>query len=123
MGKICDKRSKEMNDGESDLEEARVSRNLFDLFEHKRTSGSYNTCGLKHREQKRAQKASEEQDQKTQEKTKNHEGERPPLDSVVDEDLLRCGLCGKTKVLDKIHGHVPTALHDRETGRMVGQNM
>ena len=33
VGKICDKLNKESNDGESDREEPRVSRNLFDLFE------------------------------------------------------------------------------------------
>ena len=33
VGKICDKLDRESNDGESDHEEARVSRNLFDLFE------------------------------------------------------------------------------------------
>ena len=31
--KICDKLSRERNDGESDREEATISRNLFDLFE------------------------------------------------------------------------------------------
>ena len=31
--KICDKLNRERNDGESDHEEARISRNLFDLFE------------------------------------------------------------------------------------------
>ena len=33
VGKICDKLNKESNDGESDREEPRVSRNLFELFE------------------------------------------------------------------------------------------
>ena len=31
--KICGKLSRERNDGQSDHEEARISRNLFDLFE------------------------------------------------------------------------------------------
>ena len=42
---------------------------------------------------------------------------------LVDEELLRCELCGKNKGSRQSHGHVPTAMHERETRRMVGNNL
>ena len=36
---------------------------------------------------------------------------------IVEEELLRCELCGKNQDPRQ------TALHDRETGRLVGQNL
>ena len=39
---------------------------------------------------------------------------------AVEEEVLRCEICGKTKILAKGHGDVPTALCDCETKRLGG---
>ena len=72
VGTICEKLSKETNDGESDLEEARVSRNLFDLFEQS-AQAEATTAAAATPEEEASTRARKEQDQQTQEKTKNQE--------------------------------------------------
>ena len=95
---ICEKLSKETNDGESDLEEAKVSRNLFDLFEQSAQTEA-TTAATATPEEEATTRARKEQDQQTQEKTKNQArkicncGAKGHMVSMVPRQL-RNGACG-----------------------------
>ena len=98
MGKICDRLNREGNDGESDHEEARVSRNLFDRFEQAdRAERAATTTALS-------------MDQGAERAEQGHPGEQQRLTNPSPErDGLEQAIQGTITYLNNIPMHKPNS--------------